>query len=119
MATRYTFFGPSLLDEQTANNLAAGAVLGGVVGAAIAGRGPARRPPVLPYEVHLASGRVAARATMPPQYRCRWPSPTVPDTARVYVYRRGESPRQPNGDAIPLASGQPAADSATRQVDRP
>ena len=85
---RYTFLGPPLFDEKTANNVAAAAALGGAVGAAIASAASSA-PPVLPYEVHLLSGRV-----MPvPEAGHSDSSHSVPDTARVYVLRRAESPK--------------------------
>ena len=94
----YTFFGPPLLDEETTNNRMTAAVVGGVVGGAVGGAvvaavvgAASAGPPVLPYEVHLASGRVVAvpDATHPEANG----APTIPDTARVYVYRRAESPK--------------------------
>ena len=85
---RYTFLGPPLFDEKTADNVAAAAVLGGAVGAAIVSAASSA-PPVLPYEVHLASGHV-----MPvPDAGHADSSRTAPDTARVYVLRRADSPQ--------------------------
>jgi hypothetical protein len=86
----YTFVGPPLYDEQAAANAAAAAVAGGLIGGAIAGA-VSSSAPMLPYEVHLASGRVVpipeAGHTDADGFQ------TVPDTARVYIYRRAESPK--------------------------
>ena len=87
---RYTFLGPPLFDEQASANVAAAALLGGAVGAAIAGAASSA-PPLLPYEEHLASGRVVPvpDANHSDTNGLR----LVPDTARVYVLRRADSPK--------------------------
>ena len=87
---RYTFSGPPLFDEQTANNMAAAALLGGAVGAAIVGAA-STAPPTLPYEVHLASGRVVPVPDAGHSDADGFQS--VPDTAHVYVLRRADSPK--------------------------
>ncbi|MDO7849542.1 hypothetical protein Q5H92_24480 [Hymenobacter sp. M29] len=84
----FTFIGPPLFDEQAATNMAVAAVAGGAIGAAIAGAAQGGGT-MIPYELHLASGRVLpmpeAGHTDADGFQ------TVPDTARVYVYRRVES----------------------------
>ena len=87
----YTFIGPPVFDAQASNNVAAGAVLGGIVGAAIAGAANGAAPMDL-YELHLASGRVVP-AQEAGQAGTNG-SATAPDSARVYVYRRFDSPKE-------------------------
>ncbi|MDO7854282.1 hypothetical protein [Hymenobacter convexus] len=86
----YTFIGPPLFDEQAATNMAVAGAAGGLLGAAIAGAAQGGGA-MMPYELHLASGRVLpmpeAGHTDADGFQ------TVPDTARVYVYRRAESPK--------------------------
>jgi len=97
----YTFIGPPLFDEEAANNMAIAAVAGGALGAAIAGAAQGGGP-MIPYELHLASGRVVpmpeAGHTDADGFQ------TVPDTARVYVFRRPESPK--NQEATLRINGQ-------------
>ena len=107
---RYTFLGPPLFDEQAAGNMAAAALLGGAVGAAIVGAATPMAP-MLPYEVHLASGRVVpvpeAGHTDADGFQ------SVPDTARVYVLRRADSPK--NRPAILRLVGRAPQGLAARQ----
>ncbi|MDQ2792398.1 MAG: hypothetical protein M3Y12_00095, partial [Bacteroidota bacterium] len=87
----FTFLGPPLFDEQTASKVAAAAVVGGALGAAIVGAAANAEPPTLPYEIHLASGRVLPVPEAGQPGAARAPKP--PDTARVYVFRRADSPK--------------------------
>lgn len=99
----YTFMGPPAFDEKAAANMAGAAAVGGLLGAAIAGAAHSAGT-LDAYELHLASGRVVpveqAGQTDADGFA------TVPDTARVYVYRRGD-PAKTQTAAI-SATGQPA-----------
>ena len=98
----YTFMGPGLFDEQAATTMAAAAVAGGLLGAAIAGAANGAAA-MVPYELHLASGRV-----VPTQEAGQTDADgfaIVPDTARVQVYRRFDSAKD---QLVTLnATGQP------------
>ena len=106
----YTVTGPPLYDEQAALNMTAAVLMGGAVGAAIASAAtPAAA--LLPYEVHLASGRVVPITEEGHTDADGFQK--VPDTARVYVYRRADSPKNqpatlvlPDGPPQPLAACQ-------------
>lgn len=95
----YTFMGPPVFNPQVANARAAAAVAGGLIGAAIAGA--ALGPDVMAlHELHLASGRV-----VPAEQTGQTDADgftRAPDTARVYVYRRGTPG---DGPAIRLRAG--------------
>lgn len=86
----YTFMGPPLFDAQAATNMAAASVAGGLLGAAIAGAANGARPMDL-YELHLATGRVVPGQEAAPTDADGFA--LAPDTARVYVYRRANSPQ--------------------------
>jgi len=84
----YTFLGPPVFDEKAAATMAGAAIAGGLIGAAIASAASSGGGPDL-YELHLASGRV-----MPAEQTGQTDAAGFaigPDTARVYVYRRGDA----------------------------
>ena len=106
----YTFVGPPVYDPEVAAGRAAAAIAGGLIGAALASA--ATGPDLMvPYELHLASGRV-----LPVQSAGQTDADgfaRAPDTARVYVYRRPDA----NKDQVAAISvgGQPAASLRPRQ----
>ena len=106
----YTFTGPPVFDLQAANARATAAVVGGLVGVAIASA--AMGPDVMAlYELNVASGRV-----VPAQHSEQTDADgfvRAPDTARVYVYRRGNPG---DGPVVRLrAANQPPQDLPARQ----
>jgi hypothetical protein len=99
----YTFIGPPVFDAQAAANVATGAVVGGLIGAAVASAANGTRQ-MDPYELRLASGRV-----VPLQDAAQTDAngfAKAPDSVRVYVYRRADA-----------AKGKPVTFSASGQDD--
>ena len=105
----YTFVGPPVFNPQVAAGRAAAVIGGGLIGAALAGA--AYGPDLMvPYELHLASGRV-----LPVQDAGQTDADgfaKAPATAQVYVYRAADAARR---TALTLrADGQPTMDLPPR-----
>lgn len=106
----YTFMGPPVPLPVSTSNVVGAALLGGVAGAAIASsaNGPNT---MVPYELHLASGRVVpieeAGQTDPNGFS------TQPDTAGVFVYRRPDAGK--NQSINFSATSQPATTLSARE----
>ncbi|MBD2721914.1 hypothetical protein [Hymenobacter armeniacus] len=106
----YTFTGPPVFDEKAATNVAVAGVMGGALGAALAGAANGTNV-MAPYELHLASGRVVAAQDAGQTDADGFA--TAPDTAKIYVYRRPDAAK----DQVVTfsASGRPAAALQARQ----
>lgn len=115
----YTFLGPPVFDAKAAANMTGAALAGGLLGAAIAGAANAAGPRD-PYELHLASGRVVAVEQTGQTDADGFT--TAPDTARVYVYRRGDSAKDQavavSGTSQPATTLHPWQWTAVTWTDR-
>ncbi|MDB5234610.1 MAG: hypothetical protein JWR44_1603 [Hymenobacter sp.] len=106
----YTFMGPPVFDEKAAASMTTAIVLGGALGGAIAGAANGTAP-MVPYDVHLATGRVVPAQEATPTDADGFA--LAPDTARIFVYRRFDSAKD---QVVSLTvSGQPAVALPARE----